>query len=170
MPSSPSPPIASAAWGRVAEPALFGTPPGTVSAAGCVVDGVLIGGAGDASILVIVADGDGFRAAALAMSELETTPLLGIDPALGLTAVRTARPLATEAGTPADWPAAVAAAQVALAHQLIGASHAMLQLAREHAVGRVQFDRPISGFQAVRHRLADALVAIASAEAAVAAA
>ncbi len=36
----------------------------------------------------------------------------------------------------------------------------MLALAREHAVERVQFDRPIGSFQAVRHRLAEALVAV----------
>ena len=36
----------------------------------------------------------------------------------------------------------------------------MLDLACAHARERVQFDRPIARFQAVRHRLADALVAI----------
>ena len=36
----------------------------------------------------------------------------------------------------------------------------MLDLARTHALERVQFGRPIASFQAVRHRLADALVAI----------
>ena len=40
------------------------------------------------------------------------------------------------------------------------------RLAREHAVDRVQFDRPIAGFQAVRHRLAESLVAIEAADAA----
>ncbi len=34
-----------------------------------------------------------------------------------------------------------------------------------HALDRVQFGRPISGFQAVRHRLAETLVAIEMAEA-----
>ena len=46
----------------------------------------------------------------------------------------------------------------------------MLQLARDHAVDRVQFDRPIAGFQAVRHRLAESLVAIEAADAAATAA
>ncbi len=36
----------------------------------------------------------------------------------------------------------------------------MLELAREHALARIQFGRPISSFQAVRHRLADTLVAV----------
>jgi alkylation response protein AidB-like acyl-CoA dehydrogenase len=46
----------------------------------------------------------------------------------------------------------------------------MLRLARDYATERIQFGRPISSFQAVRHRLADSLVAVAAAEASVAAA
>ncbi|MEX2255044.1 MAG: acyl-CoA dehydrogenase family protein, partial [Acidimicrobiia bacterium] len=54
--------------------------------------------------------------------------------------------------------------------QLAGADRAMLDLARAHAVERVQFGRPVAGFQAVRHRLADALVAVEALEASVGAA
>jgi alkylation response protein AidB-like acyl-CoA dehydrogenase len=46
----------------------------------------------------------------------------------------------------------------------------MLALARQHALERIQFGRPIATFQAVRHRLAEAFVAIESADAALAAA
>jgi hypothetical protein len=48
---------------------------------------------------------------------------------------------------------------------LVGAARAMLSLARQHALDRVQFGRPIASFQAVRHRLAETLVAIEGAEA-----
>lgn len=48
---------------------------------------------------------------------------------------------------------------------LVGSARAMLNLARQHALDRVQFGRPIAGFQAVRHRLAETLVAIEGAEA-----
>jgi len=48
---------------------------------------------------------------------------------------------------------------------LVGTSHAMLSLARQHAVDRVQFGRHISSFQAIRHRLVETLVAIEGAEA-----
>jgi hypothetical protein len=48
---------------------------------------------------------------------------------------------------------------------LVGTSRAMLSLARQHAVDRVQFGRRISSFQAIRHRLAETLVAIEGAEA-----
>jgi alkylation response protein AidB-like acyl-CoA dehydrogenase len=54
----------------------------------------------------------------------------------------------------------------ALGWWLVGTSRAMLSLARQHAVDRVQFGRPIASFQAVRHRLAETLVAIEGAEAA----
>jgi alkylation response protein AidB-like acyl-CoA dehydrogenase len=48
---------------------------------------------------------------------------------------------------------------------LVGTARAMLALARQHALDRVQFGRPIASFQAVRHRLAETLVAIEGAEA-----
>lgn len=56
-------------------------------------------------------------------------------------------------------------ARRAVAWWLVGSSRAMLALARQHAVDRVQFGKPIAGFQAVRHRLAETLVAIEGAEA-----
>ncbi len=64
----------------------------------------------------------------------------------------------------------MALGQLALGHELIGAARAVLELARTHALARIQFGRPIAAFQAVRHRLADSLVAIEAAAALVAAA
>lgn len=48
---------------------------------------------------------------------------------------------------------------------LIGSARAMLALARQHALDRVQFGKPIASFQAIRHRLAETLVAIEGGEA-----
>lgn len=62
-------------------------------------------------------------------------------------------------------PAALYAGWRALGWWLVGTSRAMLSLARQHAVDRVQFGRHISSFQAIRHRLAETLVAIEGAEA-----
>jgi hypothetical protein len=59
----------------------------------------------------------------------------------------------------------VAAGRHALGWWLVGSSRAMLSLARQHAVDRVQFGRPVASFQAIRHRLAETLVAIEGAEA-----
>jgi hypothetical protein len=62
-------------------------------------------------------------------------------------------------------PVPLAAGRHALGWWLVGAGRAMLSLARQHALDRVQFGRPIASFQAIRHRLADTLVAIEGAEA-----
>ena len=62
-------------------------------------------------------------------------------------------------------PAALAAGRVAAGWWLLGSGRAMLALARQHAVDRVQFGKPIASFQAVRHKLADTLVALDGAEA-----
>ena len=55
--------------------------------------------------------------------------------------------------------------RLALAHELLGASRTMLDLARQHALEREQFRKPIASFQAVRHKLAETLVYIESAAA-----
>lgn len=60
---------------------------------------------------------------------------------------------------------ALAAGWLALGWWLAGTSRAMLSLARQHALDRVQFGRRIGSFQAIRHRLAETLVAIEGAEA-----
>jgi hypothetical protein len=56
-------------------------------------------------------------------------------------------------------------ARRALGWWLVGSSRTMLNLTRQYALDRVQFGRPIASFQAVRHRLAETLVAIEGAEA-----
>jgi hypothetical protein len=66
---------------------------------------------------------------------------------------------------PAGAPVQLAAGRVALGWWLLGTGRAMLALARQHAVDRVQFGRPLASFQAVRHRLAESLVALDGAEA-----
>jgi alkylation response protein AidB-like acyl-CoA dehydrogenase len=64
-----------------------------------------------------------------------------------------------------SWSSSVALAQLAVGYELAGAARTMLELARQHALARVQFGQPIARFQAVRHRLAETLVAIESADA-----
>jgi hypothetical protein len=62
-------------------------------------------------------------------------------------------------------PAALATGRRAVGWWLLGSGRAMLALARQHAVDRVQFGKPIAAFQAVRHKLAETLVALDGAEA-----
>lgn len=62
-------------------------------------------------------------------------------------------------------PVRLVDARRAVGWWLIGSARAMLALARQHALDRVQFGKPIAAFQAVRHKLAETLVAIEGAEA-----
>ncbi|BBX21162.1 acyl-CoA dehydrogenase [Mycolicibacter terrae] len=68
-------------------------------------------------------------------------------------------------GVPGGELMRVGDAQRALGWWLVGSARAMLALARQHALDRVQFGKPIASFQAIRHRLAETLVAIEGAEA-----
>jgi alkylation response protein AidB-like acyl-CoA dehydrogenase len=137
--------------------------PGRVDGAAVAVDGVVLGSPDDT--MLVATDGRS-TLASVPCSALAVRTVGGLDPGLGLTELSgTAAVVATS--TVGPWEEAVAAGHRALAHELIGASRAMLALARDHAVERVQFDRPIAQFQAVRHRLAEAYVAIEAAEAAV---
>jgi hypothetical protein len=137
--------------------------PGRADGNHCVVDG--LGSAAldrCTSVLVVVARAGGAAAGSVQPQQLQRRPVEGLDPALGLSVVTGAFE-ATAA--PADWPAALALGQLALGHELVGTGRAMLDLARTHALDRVQFGRTISGFQAVRHRLAETLVALEAAAA-----
>jgi len=52
------------------------------------------------------------------------------------------------------------AGALACAAQLLGLADTMIQMAADHAKARVQFGKPIGSFQAVKHHLADARVAL----------
>ncbi len=93
----------------------------------------------------------------VAVTSVDARPVRGLDPDARLHVVHTGASDAPDAG---PWDEAVALGRRALAHEMLGASRAMLALACAHAVERVQFGRPIASFQAVRHRLAESLVAV----------
>ncbi len=69
-----------------------------------------------------------------------------------------------------SWERAVAVGRLALAAEIIGVCAAALDLAVRHTTARVQFGRRLAAYQAVRHRLAEAHVAVESAHGTVAAA
>ncbi len=120
-----------------------------------------------ATALVVVRAHQGELVALVKTADLACRPVQGMDPDFGLVEVTgAATAVAPVSPLPAErWSMAVTGARRAIGHELVGASAAMLELARLHALSRVQFDRPISSFQAVRHRLADSLVALESARA-----
>jgi hypothetical protein len=151
-------------------PALRSTaPPGRLHHGRLSVEGLATASAARAARILFVAAEPEAGAWTVAPEALALRPVRGLDPALGLVEVHgeldlaDAEPLATPG--PLDWTGAVAAGQRALGHELLGASRRMLELARVHALERVQFGRPIATFQAVRHRLAESYVAIEGAAA-----
>jgi hypothetical protein len=100
----------------------------------------------------------------MTVSEIRT--VRGIDPDAGFRAIRVqCKAAGATRLAAAAWQSAVALGRRAVAHQIAGATRAMLELACSHTKERVQFGRPIARFQAVRHRLADALVAVEALEA-----
>jgi alkylation response protein AidB-like acyl-CoA dehydrogenase len=142
-------------------------PPGRLDGDWCVVQGL-----GTAALdrsdtaLVVAQTPDGVATFAVDLGLLTRRPVQGLDPALGLFEVMGEFETAWAAHPqPADWPATLAVGQLALGHELVGAGRTMLQLARTHALERQQFGRPIGTFQAVRHRLAESLVALEAAAA-----
>jgi hypothetical protein len=145
------------------------SPPATIEGDRLTVAGLTVGcdltGDGD-TLLVVARTGDKDVAVTVPTAHLSLRPVTGLDPGLGLVEVTGDASVGDEAPEPlSTWADAVALAQVALGHELIGASRTMLELARTHALERIQFGRPISSFQAVRHRLAETLVAVETADA-----
>lgn len=116
-------------------------------------------------LVVVSSDGGDKTVAVVTASDaLTLRPAGGMDPWLGLVEV-SGEVAGGESLGPVDWEGAIALAQVALGHELAGASRRMLELAREHALAREQFGQPIAKFQAIRHRLAETLFAVETAEA-----
>jgi hypothetical protein len=143
--------------------------PGEIVGGELAVRGVGTAALGTGPAAFVVATSDrGLVALEVATADLTLRSVHGVDPRLGLVEVAGDRlPVTAEYDLASgEWPRAIALARLATGHELVGASRALLELARRHALGRIQFGQPIAAFQAVRHRLADTLVAIEAADAA----
>jgi Acyl-CoA dehydrogenase, C-terminal domain len=157
--------------GAVALPAFGGwEPPGTLRDGNLAIDGLALARAARRDTLAVPARDDGRVLVAIVPTDaVERTAVEGLSPELGISRLRahTVQPVATETLEPAAWDDALIAGRRALATEIVAAGRVMLRLAREHALERVQFGRPIAQFQAVRHRLAETYVALEAADAAV---
>jgi acyl-CoA dehydrogenase-like protein len=112
-------------------------------------------------LLVVGTSGSAVGAITVPLSSAGLRAVHGIDPAAGFHTARLEPVPGVEVPLHPDaWATAVAIGRRAVAHQIAGATRTMLTLACDHARERVQFGRPIASFQAVRHRLAEALVAV----------
>lgn len=110
-----------------------------------------------ADVVVAASDGQLSR-----WTRFSAQPVAAMDPTRRLARVR---PEETKAiGTD---PGIADAAAILLAAEQIGAAERCLDLTIEYAKSRVQFGRPIGSFQALKHRMADLYVAIATAHAVV---
>jgi hypothetical protein len=152
----------------VVMPAIGGyAVPGVISGGTLSVTGFGTASMRTASTLLVPAtDGDRLVLATVEASALQREQVNGIDPAYGAVIVSGSATPSSVAAVEASWASAVHAGQAALAYELVGASRTMLELAREHALSRVQGGRTISKYQAVRHRMAETLIAIEGAAAA----
>jgi hypothetical protein len=164
--------LLAAALGAEAGPAVVLPPLGSIAPPGWVeqgtsIDGLLTAAGGTAdTALVVCATDDGPALGEVALHDLARRTVGGLDPSLGLLAASGSASVTARPAPPRSWDDVVAAGQRALASELVGASAAMLDLAREHALERIQFGVPIASFQAVRHKLAETYVSVESARAA----
>jgi hypothetical protein len=141
-------------------------PPGRIAAEQCHATGVGTARVADAEeVVVACAVGRDAGVVRVPRADVRISDAAGVDPVGGWRVVHVDHRLATDVAASAAWAGAVALGQRAVGHEIAGACRAMLALAQAHAVDRVQFGRPIASFQAVRHRLADVLVAIEALEA-----
>jgi alkylation response protein AidB-like acyl-CoA dehydrogenase len=111
--------------------------------------------------LFLIGDGGGVRACT--RDELQVEAVSSLDPGIGLARVAAG----ADAGRllmDADGVAAFDWACVAVAAEMVGLVHAMLDRAVAYAKVREQFGKPIGSFQAVKHQLADAYVATSFAQ------
>lgn len=113
-----------------------------------------------ADLLIACGTGAELSAVTVPRSAVEQRVIEGVDPDGGFRVVRVDRAAIGSSLGQCEWDAAITWGRIAAAHQIEGACRSMLELARTHALERVQFGRVIAGFQAVRHRLAEALVAV----------
>jgi hypothetical protein len=160
---------ASEPTGLILPPLGRWDPPGRMIGGTLTIRGIATSAAVDRpSAGVVVRFDAGERLVEVKTADLTFRPVEGLDPLLGLVEVvgdgvgcAAERELGIE-----DWSQAIALGQIALGYELLGAARAMLELARRHALDRIQFGQPIAMFQAIRHRLADTLVAVEAADAA----
>jgi len=129
-----------------------------------VLDGLSLREPRDGRLVALARTRDGERLAIAPAEHFERSSIAGLDPTLGLAHVTGTAPVgAFELRLVPNPDAAAIACRRALAYELIGLATTMLDLAAEYARGRHQFGQPIGTFQAVKHRLADVLVALSAA-------
>jgi alkylation response protein AidB-like acyl-CoA dehydrogenase len=100
--------------------------------------------------------------------ELERTPSIDGTRSLATVTLREARlDRSARVGDGAALRRAVDRASIALAAECLGGAERCVEVATAYAKTRVQFDRPIGSFQAIKHKLADLFTAVETTRSAV---
>jgi alkylation response protein AidB-like acyl-CoA dehydrogenase len=123
---------------------------------------------GDVADVAVVAarasDGIGLHVVDLHGPGVTRTPVATIDPTRSHARLALDHAPAEPLGTAAEGEALIARlldrAAVLMAFEQVGGAQAALDMAREYALGRFAFGRPIASFQAIKHKLVDMYVAI----------
>lgn len=128
-------------------------------------EGTPVAGADGADLLILVAPVEGgWEIHAVPSDRVEVTPLSSLDPTrrLGIPAWTPVPDTCVASGSAATTALARTAdrAAVATAAQLLGLADRMIGMTADYAKARHQFGKPIGSFQAVKHHLAGAQVAL----------
>ncbi|MET0852543.1 MAG: acyl-CoA dehydrogenase family protein [Candidatus Rokuibacteriota bacterium] len=124
---------------------------------------------GDVATFAVVAARGPDRAPALFLVDLAgpgvtRDPVATVDPTRSHARIAFHSAPAEPLGAPGDgWPLLgriFDRAAVLLAFEQVGGAQAALDMAREYALGRFAFGRPIASFQAIKHKLVDMYVGI----------
>jgi alkylation response protein AidB-like acyl-CoA dehydrogenase len=117
-----------------------------------------------ADVLVAVAEASGGEIVGVVVEPdrpgVRVEPVWSIDPTRPLATVHYDDVVVDRGVVAPIEPHVLDAGLAALAAELVGVADRVLEIAVAHACGRHQFGQPIGGFQGVKHRLADAYVAI----------
>ncbi|HZU80484.1 MAG TPA: acyl-CoA dehydrogenase family protein, partial [Acidimicrobiales bacterium] len=120
---------------------------------------LVLDGAGADWALVVADDGEGLGTFLVESPAGEPVPGLDVTRKLARLDLqgRPARRVGPAGDHSAIWRRVVDDLDVALCAELVGTSERALELAVEYAKVRVQFDRPIATFQAIKHKAAEML-------------
>ncbi len=120
-----------------------------------------------ADLAIVAAHGEGglgFFLVELSVDGVQRSAVKAVDPSRKQAELRFKAAAVEPLGAAGAGQALLAAmrdrAAVLVAFEQIGGAHAALTMARDYALGRYAFGKPIGGFQAIKHMLADMYVSL----------
>lgn len=125
---------------------------------------LLVAGPSEPELTLVAEAPDGWDSVRVPLDAVRVDAGRPLDQSTGLTLVRGRVPSEqVQIDGPVAWAPIVATCQLAIAAELVGLAQECLSLASTHVTNREQFGQPLSARQVVKHRLADAAVAIEAA-------